>query len=59
MRRLLRCRDAARQAPQVTLHTRRRALELSEVFFGQTIEPECAGLITEFFAHRMQSLACV
>jgi hypothetical protein len=39
MRRLLRRRHAARQALQVTLHTGRRALELREVFFGQTIQP--------------------
>src|SRR5262249_5893366 len=59
MRRLLRYRHAARQPPKVTPHPGRRGLELSEVFFGQTIEPDCACLVTEFFGHRMQSPACV
>jgi hypothetical protein len=58
MRRLLRHRHSARQALQVTLHTGRRALELREVFFGQPIEPECAGLVTKLLVHRMLSLAC-
>jgi hypothetical protein len=30
---------------------------LREVFFGQTIEPERAGLVTEIFGHRILSLA--
>src|SRR5690242_7595644 len=33
----------------------RRALELREVFFGQTIEPECAGLVTNLLVHLMFS----
>jgi hypothetical protein len=57
MRRLLRHRHAARQALQVALHTGRRALELHEVFFGQPIKPECAGLVTKLLVHRMLSLA--
>jgi hypothetical protein len=57
MRRLLRHRHAARQAPQMTLHTSRRSLELREVFFGQPIEPKCAGLVTKLLVHRMLSLA--
>jgi hypothetical protein len=27
------------------------------VFFGQPIEPECAGLVTKLLVHRMLSLA--
>jgi hypothetical protein len=45
MRWLLRRRHAARQALQVTLHSGRRPLKLLEVFFGQTIKSECAGLV--------------
>jgi hypothetical protein len=56
MRRLLRRRHTARQALQVTFHAGRRALELRKVFFGQSIEPECAGLVTKL-VHRMLSLA--
>src|SRR6476620_5013407 len=56
MRRLLRRRHSARQALQVTLHTGRRALELREVFLGQTIEPERADLVTKLLVHRMLSL---
>src|SRR5580704_5529224 len=56
MRGLLRRRHAARQALQVTLHTGRRPLELLEVFCGQTIKPERAGLVTEFLGHRMPPL---
>jgi hypothetical protein len=52
MRWLLRRRHAARQALQVTLHSGRRPLKLLEVFFGQTIKSECAGLVTEFLGHR-------
>jgi hypothetical protein len=57
MRRLLRHRHAARQAPQMALHTGGRALELREVFFGQPIEPECADLVTKLLVHRVLSLA--
>src|SRR5580693_1092045 len=54
---LLRCGHAARQALQVALHTGRPALELREVFFGQTIEPERADLVTKLLGHRVLSLA--
>jgi hypothetical protein len=57
MRRLLRRRHAAWQALQVTLHTGRRTLELREVFFGQPIETECAGLVTKLLVQRMLSHA--
>src|SRR6516162_4000830 len=57
MRRLLRGPHTARQALQVTFHTCRRALELRKVFFGQTVEPERAGLVTEFFSHWMNFLS--
>src|SRR5271166_5068539 len=57
MRWFLRCGHAARQALQVALHTGRRALELREVFFGQTIEPERADLVTKLLGHRVLSLA--
>src|SRR5947209_19706268 len=56
MRRLLRRRHAARYALQVTLHAGRRALKLLQVFVSQTIEPERAGLITEFLGHRISPL---
>src|SRR6516225_2944543 len=29
-----------------------RAFELRKMFFGQTVEPERAGLVTEFLGHR-------
>jgi hypothetical protein len=54
--RLLRCRHGTRQALQVALHTGRRALELREVLFGQTVEPECAGLVTKLLVHRISLL---
>jgi hypothetical protein len=56
MRWLLCCVHAARQALQVALHTGRPALELREVFFGQAIEPERQGFVTEFLGHRISPL---
>ena len=55
MCRLLRRRHAARQTLQVTLHDGRRALELREMFVGQTIEPERAGFVAKILGHRMLS----
>src|ERR1700751_1211490 len=57
MCRLLRRRHAARQALQMALHTGGRALKLFEVLFGQTIEPECPGLVTKLLVHLMASVA--
>jgi hypothetical protein len=51
VRRLLCRRHATRQALQVAFHAGRRTLELLEVFVGQAIEPECAGLVAKFIGH--------
>jgi hypothetical protein len=56
MRRFPRWRNPTWQALQVTLHAGRRPLELFEVFVSQTIEPERAGLVTEFLGHRISLL---